>query len=137
MWRLSPKPDSVIPLSTWQGTCQSGEVWYGFYGRRGLPIFEHQSLRNSGKQASVFMRHEGRYRLDSKIDACIVCFNKDTVILENPYAKHPLPEWFVEKLPSLSGFNISSSWVRGSENDLLERIEIEISRIEQFNKTGV
>ncbi len=64
------EPDSVFPLRTWHEKVYSGELWYGFYGKKGIPIFEGLS--------SVLMRHPGRYRDNSKIDACIVSFRQDT-----------------------------------------------------------
>lgn len=133
IWRMGPKANSTFPLRSWREDFYSGEIWYAFYGKKGLPIFEGDSLEPRAKKSSVVMRHEGRYKNETKIDACIVSFNKDTVILENPSAKNPLPEWFFNKMPCLRWFNVSHSWLRWPENKLFDRVQTEILRIEKLD----
>jgi hypothetical protein len=137
IWQLGLNSENVSPLRTWNDEFFSGEIWYGFYGKKGLPIFERDALENRPLKSSIRMRHEGRYNLSTKLDACIISFANDLIILENPSANNPLPDWFFEKITNLRRFNIQSSWMQWPEHKLKNRIENEILRIESLSEIGL
>jgi hypothetical protein len=137
IWQLGLSSENVSPLRTWNNEFFSGEIWYGFYGKKGLPIFERHALESRPLKSSIRMRHEGRYNLQTKLDACIINFANDLIILENPSANNPLPDWFFEKITNLRLFNIQSSWMQWPEHKLKNRIENEILRIESFSEIGL
>lgn len=128
-WQWFSLRNQILPIETSQGMYYSGPMWYAFYGVKGLPIFENYLIEPSPDKGFVIMRHKGRFRDASKVDACILSLHQDTVIFENPNSNNPLPEWFYEKINRLKRFNFSYSWINWPEKRLGERIDNEIQRI--------
>jgi hypothetical protein len=137
LWRLGSLSSSVFPLSTWNGEFFSGSIWYAFYGKKGLSIFESHALEERAIRSNVFMRHEGRFRMNSKVDAVLLSFPKSTFVLENPDAKNPLPEWFLKSMTMLRGFKFEKSWMNWPDKNLQKRINLEIERIETLKEAGM
>ena len=132
LWTLGLKVDSTQPIRTWREEFYSGELWYAFYGKKGLTIFEQSSVEPRIK-SNITMRHEGRYRYDSKIDATIISLPEHTVILENPFSKNKLPNWFWDSAVFINRLNFENSWTNWPENRLKERIETEEDRIKELS----
>lgn len=132
LWNLGLNVDSTQPIRTWREEFYSGEFWYAFYGRKELAIFQQSSVEPRIKQNTI-MRHEGRYRYESKIDATIISLPKHTIILENPFSKNILPNWFWESAVFINRFNFENSWTNWPENKLLERLNTEESRIKELS----
>jgi hypothetical protein len=75
------------------------------------------------------MRHEGRFRTNTKLDAVVISLKRNTFILENIYSKKPLEKSVLERLIFLPWFNIEHSYTKWLEPNLEQRIELEKQRI--------
>lgn len=137
IWNLGLQVDSTQPIRSWREEFYTGEIWYAFYGTIGLPIFEQSSIEERIRKSSIAMRHEGRFRLNSNIDACVISLPEYTVILENINSTNKIPSWFWKKATFINRFNIENSWINWPENKLNERISIELERIQAFKDTGL
>jgi hypothetical protein len=133
-WNLLATPEIIFPIRTWNRGFYSGELWYAFYGWKGAPIFE--GFRNDIFSSDLLfrMRHEGRFRTNTKLDAVVISLKRNTFILENPYSKKPLKKSVLERLIFLAWFNIKYSYTKYSytkwlEPNLEQRIELEKQRI--------
>ena len=94
------------------GFC-SNELWYSLYAPIGLSVFEGESM-NEGegiKKTLPQMEYDGKFVNQNYdfIDAIIYCGAQNKIICENPFAHHPLPTWFINKITEMSGFLIESS----------------------------
>ena len=72
----------ATPINTWNCGFYSGPLWYALYGWKGIPIFEGESI-----YSSVIIRHDGRFRMETKIDAVICSLPRCTMIFDNPFTK--------------------------------------------------
>ena len=137
LWGLGIEAESALPVRTGNEEFFSGELWYAFYGVEGLPIFERDSLEERAIETSVSMRHNGRFRVSTKIDACIVSFPEETVVLENPYSNNSLPEWLSRCLAQLRNYNFALSWQTWPFDDLKDRVAAEVKRIHALKGCGL
>ena len=128
IWDLLDTPDRVLPLKTHNNAFQSGELWYAFYGWEGAPIYE--AFRWDMLLGDVVkMRHQGRFRQETKLDAVIISFSGDTIILENPYSRKPIKPWLWKRLVLLPRFNFEMSYTNWPAVNLRQRIELEQEKL--------
>jgi len=122
------RPPSALPIRSWNGHYNSGELWYSCYGNKGLPILEGEDCFNY-----TLMRHDGRFNESgSKYDAIVFSLPKATIQFENPHSKKKLSNnlrYWVFKIP---WFKLEYSWLKFPNNDLIERINLEKKRIRSF-----
>ncbi len=128
-WNLLATPERIFPIRTWNRGFYSGEFWYAFYGWKGAPIFEDFRNDISPSRRLFRMRHEGRFRTNTKLDAVVISLKRNTFILENIYSKKPLEKSVLERLIFLPWFNIEHSYTKWLEPNLEQRIELEKQRI--------
>jgi len=83
------------------------------------------------------MRHDGRFRQNTKIDAVIVSFPKDTIILENPFSRKPVQAWLWRKLTLLPDFNFELSHLNWPRADLSQRIETQKITLEALAREAI
>ncbi len=129
IWDLLDESNRVLPVRTWNGAFFSGEFWYAFYGWNGAPIFEGFRFDISSFVGIVEMRHEGRFRKPTKLDAVIISFSRSTVVLENPYSEKPIKPWLWKKLVFLPWFNFEYSLTNWLVADLTQRINLEKQKL--------
>lgn len=129
IWDLLDEPNRVLPVRTWNGAFFSGEFWYAFYGWKGAPIFEGFRLDMSDFIGKVTMRHEGRFRNSTKLDAVILSFSRSTIVLENPYSEKPIKPWLWKKLVFLPWLNFEYSLTNWLVADLTQRISLEQQKL--------
>lgn len=77
----------------------------------------------------VKMRHQGRFRQETKLDAVVVSFSRDTIILENPYSRKPIKPWLWKRLVVLPRFNFEMSYTNWPAVNLRPRIELEQEKL--------
>lgn len=123
IWDLVLSVNSVNPVSTWNGEWFSGGIWYAFYGWVGAPIFESHTTERRIKIPHVKMRHEGRFRIATKLDAVIVAFPRYTVILENSTSQKPIKPTVWRKLFLLPWFRFEYSYINWPNPNLKQRIK--------------
>jgi len=123
--------DRVLPLITHNNAFHSGELWYAFYGWKDAPIYEEFRLDMLMGDV-VKMRHDGRFRQDTKLDAVIISFSGDTIILENPYSQKPIKPWLWKWLVLLPRFNFEMSYTNWPAANLRQRIELEEEKLKKL-----
>ncbi|MEG4961136.1 MULTISPECIES: hypothetical protein [unclassified Microcoleus] len=134
VWDLLDTVDRVLPVRTWNKAFYSGELWYAFYGWKDAPIFQYFSLDmplNDEKK----MRHPGRFRNSTKptkLDAVIISFSRNTVILENPFSKKAIKPSLWKKLTFLPWFNFEYSYTNWPAMNLIQRIELEEEKLKKL-----
>ena len=128
VWDLLDTVDRVLPVRTWNRAFYSGELWYAFYGWEDAPIFEHFRLDRLLGDV-VKMRHPGRFRNSTKLDAVIISFSRNTVILENPFSKKAIKPSLWKKLIFLPWFNFEYSYTNWPAVNLRQRIELEQEKL--------
>jgi hypothetical protein len=131
VWELLDTVDRVLPVRTWNRAFYSGEFWYAFYGWIDAPIFEQFRL-DTLLNPVVKMGHWGRFRNSTKptkLDAVIISFSRNTVILENPFSKKAIQPSLWKKLICLPWFNLEYSYTNWPAVNLRQRIEIEQEKL--------
>lgn len=128
VWDLLDTVDRVLPVRTWNSAFYSGELWYAFYGWKDAPIFEDFRLDMLVGDV-VKMRHPGRFRNSTKLDAVIISFFRNTVILENPFSKKAIKPSLWKKLICLPWFNFEYSYTNWPAVNLRQRIELEQKKL--------
>jgi hypothetical protein len=136
IWDLLDTRDRVLPLRTHNNAFQSGEFWYAFYGWEDAPIYEEFRLDMLLGDV-VKMRHHGRFRQDTKLDAVIISFSGDTIILENPYSQKPIKPWLWKRLVLLPRFNFEMSYTNWPAVNLRQRIELEKEKLIGLSSIGL
>ena len=133
IWDGLDTRDRVLPLRTTtpNNAFQSGELWYAFYGWKDAPIYEEFRL-DMLLGPVVNMGHDGRFRQDTKLDAVIISFSGDTIILENPYSKKPIKPWLWKRLVLLHRFNFEMSYTNWPAVNLIQRIELEEENLKKL-----
>jgi len=129
----------TVPLESGQQRVWSGGLWYGFYGWHGAPIFDptlHHAPTRALAAPAVQMGHDGRFRLSgskkTRFSAVLAVFDEEAVLLENPWAKHKLPDLARLALCRYPWFNVSRSigdWYPGHAEQL---VTLQRSMIEAF-----
>lgn len=127
IWNLLDTINRVLPLTTHNNAFYSGELWYAFYGWIDAPIYE--AFRWDMVNDVVKMRHQGRFRQETKLDAVVVSFSRDTIILENPYSRKPIKPWLWKRLVFLPRFNFEMSYTNWPAVNLRQRIELEQEKL--------
>lgn len=115
---------------------QSNELWYAFYGEKGMPIYENWESVFDYRLISPKMRYNGRFHKDSnsKVSAVIFSFPNSTIIYENPYCENKIPEWFIKGAFSLRWFEYEHSKINFPTQTLLAQLEIDKKIIYAFEK---
>lgn len=131
IWDSLDTRDRVLPLRTHNNAFQSGELWYAFYGWKDAPIYEEFRL-DMLLGPVVNMGHDGRFRQDTKLDAVIISFSGDTIILENPYSQKPIKPWLWKWLVLLPRFNFEMSYTNWPAANLRQRIELEEEKLKKL-----
>ncbi len=136
MNNISRRAFSTCPVETWNGMLQSNELWYAFYGEKGMPIYENWESVFDYRLISSKMRHNGRFHKDSnsKVSAVIFSFPNSTIIYENPYCENKIPEWFIKGAFSLRWFEYEHSKINFPTQTLLAQLEIDKKIIYAFEK---
>lgn len=130
IWDLLDTVDRVLPVRTWNSAFYSGELWYAFYGWKDAPIFEEFRFDMPyflGQQ--VKMRHEGRFRNSTKLDAVIITFSRNTVILENPSSEKAIKPSLWKKLVFLPWFKFEYSYTNWPVADLIHRFDLDKQKL--------
>lgn len=132
MWKLAINADGINPIHTWNSEIYVGVIWYAFYGFKDAPIFEGHSTKKRAVRDIIQMRHNGRFRNNSKIDGVVFSFPRSTFAIENPYSQKPIPDWFWTELLQVPWFQLEHSRLNWPDRNLLRMIELETERIEKF-----
>ncbi len=103
---------NLTPVRSFNGELTSGEIWYAFFGKIGLPILEGEHFLDYST-----MKHNGRYISQNKPDYTIISFAKSTVIIENPYSPIKLEDdVIIHAFLQMPRFRIESSIIHMSDN---------------------
>lgn len=129
IWNLGLKEDSSLPIRTWSESYWTGELWHAFYGWKGAPIFEGEQF---GK--IVRMRHDGRFRKPTKVDAVIIALQNATMVIENPSSLKPIKSEIWRQLQLLHRFSLELSWINWPAPNLKERLSIAEDTIKALEK---
>lgn len=122
------------PLNSWNGCITSGHFWYGFYGKKGLPIYTSFSVNNEnnislGKIEK--MKHDGRFNQKTKLAGCIFRCSSDSFFYEHPEPLNPISDKFRRRLLALPHFSIEKSLANFYPGLVKEQCE----KIEKFIKS--
>lgn len=114
--RLFPLEVAAQPVSKNRTGFFSGPLWYAFYGQKSLPIFERFQPRgwefaDEFCPGCVTMRHEGRFRRATRVDAVVAYGTRLTAVLENPWSRTPLTDEYRQALQGVAAFAGTSSWL--------------------------
>lgn len=116
----------------------SNELWYALYSKKGMGIFEGQTLNcNEGNKSNLcHMDYYGRFATNkyAKISAIIFSAPNALILCENQYAKRKLPEWFIKKLTSTSWFRFESSRMGFPLQNLRKQIKDDIKIVKKLAK---
>jgi len=134
LWQFGPNKNSIFPVRTSEGKLYSGEVWYAFYGYEGAPIFRGENNKEGAVQNLIHMKHKGRFRNDSCIDAVVISSPLTTMVAENISTQAPIPPWFWSKLIHVPQFKIEYSRLNWPSENLRKIIEIDKKLIKSFEK---
>lgn len=130
IWDLLDSVDRVLPIRTWNSAFYSGELWYAFYGWKDAPIFEEFRFNLPYVlDRQVKMRHEGRFRTSTKLDAVIISFARNTIILENPCTRKAIKPSLWKKLFFLPWFNFEYSYTNWPMADLTQRLNLDQQKL--------
>jgi hypothetical protein len=131
LWDSLDTVDRVLPVRTWNRAFYSGDLWYAFYGWEDAPIFQDFSWDRPLNDEKK-MRHSGRFRNSTKLDAVIISFPRNTVILENPFSKKAIKPSLWKKLTFLPWFNFEYSYTNWPAMNLRQRIELEEEKLKKL-----
>lgn len=134
VWNLTIRQDSACPIRTDKGELYAGEIWYAFYGYKDAPIFAGETPELRGIRHTVRMKHIGRFRNNTKIDAVVFSFPRSTIVLENIYSKKQVPAWFWELFIHADWFQYEYSKMNWPNNNLPSIIINDIYIINSFDK---
>jgi len=114
--RLFPLEQATQPVFEDRTGFFSGPLWYAFYGQKSLPIFERFQPRgwefaDGLCPGCVTMRHEGRFRRATRVDAVVAYGTRLTAVLENPWSRTPLTDEYRQALQGVAAFADTSSWL--------------------------
>ena len=133
---------SSCPIFTGTGTSSkedyfSNELWYATYASKGTPIFFFFNL-NEGIPVKELpkMTFNGRFckKRKSIVDAIVFSLPQNTVIYENPYAKHKMPKWFIETFQNVRRFSYQGSKLNFPDNILRKQLRIDRKIIASLSK---
>lgn len=97
------------PLNSWNGYITSGHFWYGFYGRKDLPIYTNFSVNNTTLEKVEIMKHDGRFNQKTKLSGCIFRCSSYSIFYEHPEPLNPISDYFRKRLLLLPKFSIEKS----------------------------
>lgn len=100
------------PLNSWNGCITSGHFWYGFYGRKGFPIYTNFSVNNENNitlEKVEIMKHDGRFYQKTKLSGCIFRCSSYSFFYEHPEPLNPISDNFRKRLLLLPKFSIEKS----------------------------
>lgn len=125
-------PGNAAPVQSSHGHITCGPFWYGLYGWKGAPLFE------AGMHRLVHMQHDGRFRMTgskmSKLSAVLLILSKSSILLENPWTAHRLPDMGRVYLTRYPLFDLTRSigdWMPGDAMKQVELHEHQIKCLEQ------
>ena len=81
--------EQTAPMMSGRYGLTSGALWYAMYGWNDAPVLEEAYYRR------VRMQHDGRFRINNrstKYSAVLYVLSRSSVLFENPWAKHRLPD---------------------------------------------
>ncbi len=133
-WTLIISAQAAIPVASWHGGFYSRPLWYAFYGWKGAPVFQGEMTEPGVPRSLDKMLHDGRFRQDTKVDAVIASFPKDTLIVENPFSRKPIQAGLWKRLTLLPNFNLELSHLNWPQFDLRYRIEAQKATLEELAK---
>lgn len=136
-WSLIISASDAVPVVSWHGGFYSRPLWYAFYGWKGAPVFQGETTEPGARRPLDKMRHEGRFRQNTKIDAVIASFPKDTIILENPFSRKPIQAWLWSRLTVLPDFNLGLSHINWPQDDLSQRIEAQKASLDALAREAI
>ncbi|NET86937.1 MAG: hypothetical protein F6K45_02295 [Kamptonema sp. SIO1D9] len=133
-WNLFDDVGRILPIRTWNSAFYSGEFWYAFYGWKSAIIFEMSELDHPFYGKQVKMRHDGRFLQSNKLDAVIISFSRNTIVMENPYSTKAIKPWLWKKLIYLPWFNFEYSYTNWLVSDLEQKIDLDKKKIIALSK---
>jgi hypothetical protein len=123
-------PEDLSPVMSWQGSVNSGVLWYALYGWKGAPVFERHCLLIPFEGRSLLpMRHEGRFRRSTKLSAAVISFPNATMLAESFRATAPVSDAFRRHFPGLPLAHVPSSIINWIPNQVKETISIQAQMI--------
>ncbi len=122
--------DSVRPLTRRKGVLYTFGIWHGFYGRKGLPLFEEHVERLGGPLGIWRQRFDGLLRQRPKWSAAVVSLPSTIVVFENPWAQTPIGSKIRQSLLLVPNADISASWGNWGTVPLRQLVEAEWERLE-------
>lgn len=81
--------EQTAPMMSGHRGLTSGALWYALYGWKDAPVLEEATFRR------IRMPHDGRFRINhrsTKYSAVLYVLSKSSVLFENPWPKHRLPD---------------------------------------------
>jgi hypothetical protein len=82
----------------------------------------------------VRMRHSGRFRMKTKIDASVISFPRNTFVVENPLSKKAIENEMWVKLIEIPWFSFEYSYMNWPKKYLKKRIKREKQIITSLHK---
>ena len=124
---------SSCPIFTGRGYSSmedyfSNELWYATYASKGTPIFESVNLGEGIPVKELpKVTYDGRFckKRKSIVDAIIFSLPHNTVIYENPYAKHKIPKWFIEAIQNVRWYSYQGSKLNFPDHILRNQLRID------------
>lgn len=136
-WSMIISAYDSIPVVSWHGGFYSRPLWYALYGWKGAPVFQGETTEPGARRPLDEMRHDGRFRQNTKVDAVIASFPKDTIILENPFSRKPIQAPLWSRLMLLPDFNLGLSHINWPQDDLSLRIESQKTSLEALAREAI
>lgn len=137
IWAIGFGSENALPIRTRNGDFFSGAIWHAFYGWKGAPIFEYHSTETRNKVPPSPMRHIGRFRGQTRVDAVVLSFADHTIVLENPWSRKPIKPWLSKKLIALPRFSWQYSYINWPKSDLKQRISLETDILESLSREAI
>jgi hypothetical protein len=133
IWEPLHLQDHIYPVISWNGAITSGGFWNGFYGRKGLPLFENATIGLGLIGDVVRMQHDGRFfiraglmrRFANPATGIALSLPTQTVLFENPVGRLRLPDEFVLAAFEFPWFRIEHCWLEWPDRNLLHRVRKE------------
>lgn len=91
-WNMSMTVAQFRPVISWNEHLTSGALWYGLYGWKGAPIFEHCHYSHLDLPSQIGrMGHDGRFLQPTKVSAVIISLPTVTILAESSVKERQLP----------------------------------------------
>jgi hypothetical protein len=91
-WNMSMTVEQFRPVISWNEHLTSGALWYGLYGWKGAPIFEHCHYSHLDLPSQIAqMGHDGRFLQPTKLSGVVISLPAATILAESPRKERQLP----------------------------------------------